>query len=693
MNLLIMSELTDYYPNEALFEQCTWFQTGPPPVALTAANQIVLPVMTLPGAGTTTTQSPSIPSTIPTTTARPADSGAGTSPSRTATTQTTETDITNPPDSSGGLAVPPPPTGTSDKPDDQPTVTAPENGNEPSMTISGVSDTPPTRTNAPEEQDDEPATSNTQGSGSPPAQSDNDGEQGEKPATSSAIVVPTPPNSGTPSTATQTQDPISLQPTVTIAGGSDTPANTKVPEEQDDGPPATNTQGSGIPPTQSGDPEEQGEKTATSRMIIASTIPNGGTQGTSVQTQDPSTSTEPQPGSDEPIVPATTSVPASTVAPIAIVPGVAFQDDNGSPEIVVGGSTTIVAGDAAAVGSGTTFSVLPSANGIVAVADGSTTTLPLPAPATSTDQSFVRPITTSLRGLALPGATITGNGEVVAISGTTFSALPSDLGVVAISESGSTTVQASRLAGLGISTVAGSPGAYVLPDRTLIPDGSAAVVSGATYSMLPENSGIQVASNGQTSTVAIATATSLPGIGEINVVDSVAGGYVVDSSVTVIAGGSPATISDLVYSALPSGLGVLVADSNGSDNFASYIEQGISGSESDSSSDAPYIIGGSALPPAGSNAVTVSGVVCSSLPSGSGILVVADGKSTTIKLASPTYISSHSETHATATSGSTSNENNDSEAPYTGAASFGVRYSTGGSACFFIGLLAIVVML
>jgi hypothetical protein len=612
MNLLIMSDLTDYYPNEALFAQCTWFQTGPPPVALTAANQIVLPMMTLPGAGITTTQFPSSPSATPSTTARPADSGAGTSLSRTTTPQTTETRFTSPPGSSGGSAVPPTSTGTPDEPDDQPAVTEPENGNEPSVTIPGGSDTPPSNTNSPDEQDDEPASSNTRGSGSPPAQSDKDEEQGENPATSSAIVVPTPPNGGTPSTT--------------------------------------------------------------------------------AQTQDPNPSTEPQPGSGEPIVPATTAAPTSAAAPIAIVPGVTFQDDNGSPEIVVGGSTTIVAGDAAAVGSGTTFSVLPSANGIVAVAEGTTTTLPLPAPITSADQSFVRPITTSVRGLALPGATISGNGEVVAVSGTTFSALPSGLGVVVISESGSTTVQASQLAGVGISTVAGSPGAYVLPAQTLTPDGSATVVSGATYSLLPENSGIQVASNGETSTVTIAKATTLPGIGEISVIDNVADGYVVDGSVTLIAGSAAATISNEVYSALPSGLGVLVADSNGLDDFASYIEQGISGFESDSSSDAPYIIGGSALPSAGSDAVTVSGVVYSALPSGSGILVVADGESTTIGLASPTDGSSNVESHATATSEPTSNETDQSEVSYAGAASSGVRYSTGSSACFFIGLLAIVVM-
>jgi hypothetical protein len=70
--------------------------------------------------------------------------------------------------------------------------------------------------------------------------------------------------------------------------------------------------------------------------------------------------------------------------------------------------------------------------------------------------------------------------------------------------------------------------------------------------------------------------------------------------------GSAATISGTIYSALTSGLGVLVADSDGSDEFASYIEQGISGTELDSTGDTPYIIGSIALHPAGGDAVMVS---------------------------------------------------------------------------------------
>lgn len=628
MNLLIMSELTDFYPGEPLFEQCTWFQTGPPPVALTPANEIVLPMMTFPGADTTTSApSPTTTPTTPTTTARPADTGAGTTPTRTSGTQTTSTDSPPPPEQSDGSTAPPPQTNKPDEPDNEPTTTSP----------GGSGGSPPQAT-APEEPAEQPSGTTTRGSANPPVQSDG-------------------------------------------------------PDEQDEEPSVTPTQGSTTPPTQSDESEGQNEDSDTSPSIVVPTQPGDSAPSTAAQPQGPGTSAGSQVGSGNPVIPATTAAPPGTTAPIAVVPGVTFQNDGSSPGLVVGGSTTIVAGGAAAVGSGTTFSVLPSAGGIVAAADGSTSTLPLPAPASNAEERFVRPLTTSAPVVALPGATITGGGQVVAISGTTFSALPSNAGVVAISEGGFITVEASQLATLGISTVPGSPGAFVLPDQTLAVGGSAVVVSGATYSVLPQGGSVEIVSNGQTSVVAIAEATSLPGIGQVSVVDSVADGYVLDGSITLIAGGSAPTISDVVYSALPSGLGIVIADSNGSDEFASYIEQGISGAESDTDGDAPFIIGGTSLPSAGGSAVTVSGVVYSALPSGSGVLVVADGESTTIGLSSTTGRGSGGEPDAAATGTSNNNDAEESTIPSTGSASSTAGHLTSLTSCMVVGTVALLVML
>jgi hypothetical protein len=257
-------------------------------------------------------------------------------------------------------------------------------------------------------------------------------------------------------------------------------------------------------------------------------------------------------------------------------------------------------------------------------------------------------------------------------------------------------VQASELSSLGISTVSGSPEAYILPSQTLAAGGPAAVISGATYSVLPQGNSIQIISNGQTSTVAISEATNVPGLGQVSTVETIAEGYVLDGSITLIAGGAASTVSGAVYSALPSGLGVVV---DGSDEFAQYIEQGISGS---GSGDSPYIIGGTALPSAGGDAVTVSDVVYSALPSGSGILIVDDGKSTTIGISS----SSSSATGSSSTRQSSATTTTDrsverpsatdaeqSTASSTDAASSSASHITRLSGCVLAGVMALLVML
>lgn len=701
MNLLIMPELTDYYPGEGLFEQCTLFQTGPPPVALTPANQIILPVLTLPGAGTTTTQSPTTTSDSPTTTPRPADTGAGTTPTQTSAAQTTATDSPAPPEETDDSPALPSQTTTPEEPENKPTVTSPE----------GPDSSPP-ETTAPDGSSDEPSeTTTSQGSGSPPVQSDNTGGQGGQntATTTQGSANPSAQSDG----ADEQEDESDTSPSIVIPTQADDDVSNTAGQPQGPGASTSPQGGSGVPvipattavPTTTTLPvaivpgvtfENDG---SSSRIVVggSTTIVAGGaaavgsgttfsvlpSAGGIAAAADGSTSTLPLPA---PI----TSTPATATLPVAIVPGVTLENDGSSSQIVVGGSTTIVAGGAAAVGSGTTFSVLPSAGGIVAVADGTTSIVPLPAPTTAAEQGSVRPLTTSTQGFALPGPTITGGGEIVSISGTTFSALPSGLGVVVASDGGlTTTVSPSQLESLGISTVSDSPEAYVLPGQTLAAGGTAVVVSGATYSVLPQGDSIQVVSDGRTSVVAITEATGIPGIGEISVVDAEAEGYVLDGSITVIAGGAAATISGVVYSALPSGLGVVVDDS---DEFASYIEQGISGSESDEGGDAPYIIGGTSLPSAGGSAVTVSGVVYSALPSGSGVLIVADGESTTIGLSSTTSTSG-GEAGTSATAGTSGSDAEESTAPSTGVASSTASLLTRLSGRVVVGVIALLIML
>lgn len=190
--------------------------------------------------------------------------------------------------------------------------------------------------------------------------------------------------------------------------------------------------------------------------------------------------------------------------------------------------------------------------------------------------------------------------------------------------------------------------------------------------------------------VAASEPTKVPGIDQISSATT-ADGYVVDGSVTLTAGGSAAKISRSVYSALPSGFGVLVADESEADEFASYIAQGIGGTEQSRGDDeGGYIIGlDSVTASGGSKAITVSGVVYSVLPSDSGVLVVADGSSTTIevsRLANGTGTLG-GESQATWTHGS-GTDAQQSMVVYTGASSSRTVHTAGVCGVLFFGVLA-----
>jgi hypothetical protein len=298
-------------------------------------------------------------------------------------------------------------------------------------------------------------------------------------------------------------------------------------------------------------------------------------------------------------------------------------------------------------------------------------------------------------GFVVAGPTITQGGEGVVVSGTTYTVLPSGSGVVAISDDGSTTLQPSQLPGLGINTVPDSQGGgYTFPSQTLSPSGSAVVVAGATYSALPQGSGIFIAASGSSSIIAIPEATSIQGLGEVEILETSSsdGVYVLDNSITVSAGGAPATISNTVYSALPSGFGVLVIPGGSGvgdgDNFAAYIEQGVSGTGSSDGQQQgeTYIIGAelvSGVSNGAGSVTTVAGVVYSALPSGSGVLVVADGTSTTVSVSDGTSSS-------TSTNASGGDGPDESVVAFAGTASPG-RYGMG--AIGWAGYLGALVMM
>jgi len=497
-----LPDMTSYFPGEAAIEQCTHIFLGPPPVALTAANEIVLPKSTLPYSSIRPTQTSIGSDSISPATAQPAGSSSSATPSRTSVDESTSINAL----SSAGEPEGPPSASTTGE-----TIGEQEEQTSASTTGTGVAISP----------------SLESGLGSPPG-------QGAAVSQGSALSRSVGP----------------AESTLRI-----------------------------------GSPEQQDTEQTSSLQPVAPKSEQAATQALSPIAKDP------------------TTLASST-------------DEPGT-------------------------------------------------------KTFIHQVSSIAEGYSLPGPTISKGGEAAALSGTTYSVLPSGLGVVAVSNAGSTTLQASQLASHRIPTVPDSPNAYILPAQTLAAAGSAIAVSGTTYSALPENSGIVVVADEQTSVVAVSELTNVPVNSQISSAKT-ADGYVVDSSVTLTAGGPVAMISRTVYSALPSGFGVAVADESESDYFASYIAQGIGGTEQSRGDDeGGYIIGlDSVTASGGSKATTMSGVVYSVLPSGSGVLVVADGSSTTIevsRLANGTGTVG-GESQATSTDGS-GDDPEQSMAVYTGASS------------------------
>jgi hypothetical protein len=207
----------------------------------------------------------------------------------------------------------------------------------------------------------------------------------------------------------------------------------------------------------------------------------------------------------------------------------------------------------------------------------------------------------------------------------------------------------------------------------------------------------------------VPSATNIAGLGSVEILESSNGSgegvYVLSNIITLTAGGAPATISNTVYSALPSGFGVLVipgGDGDGGaegDDFAAYIEQGVSGSSPDGQQGEAYIIGAELLSGNGAgSATTVAGVVYSALPSGSGVLVVVDGTSTTVAVSSTGDGGGDGQSTSTSTSasiGSSGEEEgaDESVVAYAGTASAG-RYGMMGSIGWtgYVGVLVVVGM-
>lgn len=163
---------------------------------------------------------------------------------------------------------------------------------------------------------------------------------------------------------------------------------------------------------------------------------------------------------------------------------------------------------------------------------------------------------------------------------------------------------------------------FVIGSQTASPGGAAVTRGGSTFSALPSGSGLQVVANEKTNILPTATsAVSSP----VQLVDS-DGEYVLGDN-TLTAGGQALTRDGTTFSALPSGGGV-VAVFNGHTRTMSAAGSMITSNVQSGLSDAQYIVEGKTLTASGT-AVTIAGTAYYALPSGSGIAVVVDGKTST----------------------------------------------------------------
>lgn len=224
------------------------------------------------------------------------------------------------------------------------------------------------------------------------------------------------------------------------------------------------------------------------------------------------------------------------------------------------------------------------------------------------------------------GSKLAAGEQPIIVSGTTFSALPSESGVVAVADGMSMTLTDVLHAGptsrVRISDTAEDVARYVLPDGSTATEGGQAItVSGSTYSALPSNSGIIVAANGQSKTLdAASLPTPPPTLSSPDI-------YILNASLTMTAGGPAATISGTTYSALPSNSGILVIAHGETTTILA--RSSIPSSDSGKAINS-YILDGTATISVGGPVVTISGIGYSALASGSGVVAVEDGKSSTI---------------------------------------------------------------
>ena len=225
--------------------------------------------------------------------------------------------------------------------------------------------------------------------------------------------------------------------------------------------------------------------------------------------------------------------------------------------------------------------------------------------------------------------TISANGPPVTIAGTVYSALPSGSGIIAAEEDSAD--EFASYINVGISGEQFSPEVddaesnRDVPEAlaTLVHGQQAATISGTTFSVLPSRGGVIAVANERSTIISAIDGAATPSTPPLVAsVEGSSNAFAIRGTVTISAGGSAASVSGTTYSALSSGHGLVV------------MAEGVSTTWTNSASaqsvpirpTSAYIVGGVATISAGGSAAAISGTTYSALPSG-GVFVAADGTS------------------------------------------------------------------
>ena len=309
--------------------------------------------------------------------------------------------------------------------------------------------------------------------------------------------------------------------------------------------------------------------------------------------------------------------PAST-APITlsnglvITPAASAATPGAYPALNLPNGAVISAGGPTAVVSGTTYSVLPSNQGLLVNGASTMALPPLPSAPQSIFSVAGQTFTAAPAGFSIAGTTISPGGQAVTISGTAIS-----LNSFSQLQIGSSTIglaQSPETVGPAVFTVAGqtftaAPTGFPIAGSSLTPGGSPVYLSGTLVS-LDASSHLQIGSTTVNLGINTASATQSVFVVAGQTFTAEPAGFAI-AGTTLTPGGSAITISGTPVSLAPGGTLAIGSSTIGLPSKTAFTV----GGQIFTAEPTGFAVAGTTLTPGGP-AITISGTPVSLAPGG-----------------------------------------------------------------------------